>query len=66
MQNTMTTRNDLRNWVDSVTTNWDGRTDADVDAITDTIQADNHPAWGTDWSEFLATLPENLVELIAD
>ena len=63
MRNTMTTKRDLRNWVDAATTNWDGRTDDDLDAITDAIQAIGHPQWGTDWSEWLAALPE-LTELL--
>ena len=54
----MTTRNDLRNWVDDHTTGWLERDDADVERITDAIQAMDHPRWGTDWSEFLDALPE--------
>ncbi len=54
----MTTRRDLRNWVDSATSNWDSRTDADIEAVTNAIQAMNHPQWGTDWSEFLDSLPD--------
>lgn len=65
MRNTMTTKRDLRNWVDGATANWDVRTDADLDAITDAIQGLDHPQWGTDWTEFLATLPE-LTELLPD
>lgn len=50
----ITTVNDLRNWVDSVTSNWDVRTDADVDAIADAIRnMDDAPRYGTDWREFL-------------
>ena len=54
----MTTMNDLRNWVDSATSNWESRTDADIDAIARAIQATDHPAWGRDWSEFLESLPD--------
>jgi hypothetical protein len=63
MTRTMTTKRDLRNWVDDATSGWWERTDADVDAITNAIQADNHPAWGTDWSAYLDALPE-LTELL--
>jgi hypothetical protein len=63
MRRTMTTNRDLRNWVDDVTSGWVERTDADVDAITDTIQAMDHPRWGADWSEWLDGLPE-LTELL--
>lgn len=58
MTQRMTTKRDLRNWVDDVTSGWGERTDADVDAITDAIQADDHPAWGVDWSDYLDSLPE--------
>lgn len=61
---TMTTVNDLRNWVDSVTTNWDNRTDEDVGHIVDEIRnMDGRPAWGADWIGFLDRLPE-LTELL--
>lgn len=63
MRYTMTTMNDLRHWVDAVTANWDGRTDADVDALAREIQAMDHPQWGGDWSEFLQSLPD-LTELL--
>ena len=63
MRHTMTTKRDLRNWVDTATSGWDVREDGDVDAITDAIQAMDHPAWGTDWTEFLEALP-NLTELL--
>jgi hypothetical protein len=49
---------DLRNYVDAATTDWLGRTDQDVEAIVDAIQASDHPPWGTDWSEFLTELQE--------
>jgi hypothetical protein len=62
MRYTMTTRRDLRNWVDSATTNWDVRSDADVDAMTDWIQRDDHPAWGSDWTAYLEEL--DLVRII--
>jgi hypothetical protein len=65
MRYTITTKRDLRNWVDAATHDWDGRTDADVDAITDAIQAMNHPQWGADWTEFLESLPE-LTELLPE
>lgn len=57
MRHVMTTKNDLRNWVDAATTGWE-RGAADVDTITDAIQATDHPAWGTDWTEYLDGLPE--------
>jgi hypothetical protein len=63
MRHTMTTKRDLRNWVDTATSGWPERADTDVDAITDAIQAMNHPQWGTDWTEFLESLPE-LTELL--
>ena len=60
---TMTTVNDLKNWVHNVTANWDGRPDAMVDGIAEAIRAGDHPAWGTDWSEFLSDLPDLLTLL---
>lgn len=61
---TITTRNDLRNWVDQATANWDCRTGDDVDAITNAIQGSDHPRWGSDWREFLDSLPDDLSELL--
>lgn len=65
MRSTITTRRDLRNWVDTSTTNWDDRTDEQVDQITDSIRGMDHPAWGTDWTEFLSELPDDLTEMLA-
>lgn len=56
MAKIMTTNRDLRNWVDDMTNNYLQRTDGDVDTITNGIQDDDHPAWGTDWSDYLETL----------
>lgn len=58
MRCVMTTVRDLRNWLDTATTNWDGRDDAMLDALTETIRERDHPPWGTDWADFLAALPE--------
>lgn len=66
IRRTMTTVRDLRNWVDSVTCSWDDRTDADVETIVDVIRSMDRPAWGTDWREFLDSLPENLADLLDD
>lgn len=54
----MTTRDDLRNWVDAETSGWWERGKGYVDAITAAILVGDHPAWGTDWTEFLAALPD--------
>lgn len=65
MLHTITTRNDLRAWVDDMTTGWWDRDAEAVDAITSRIQAMDHPQWGTDWSEFLFALPD-LTELLPE
>ena len=58
-RNIMTTVRDLRNWVDAATTNWDGRTDADIEKIVDHIRSQDHcPAWGRDWTEYLASFDD--------
>jgi hypothetical protein len=62
----ITTKRDLRNYLDDATTNYMGRTDADLDAMTDAVQAMGHPAWGTDWTEFFSRLPADLTELLDD
>ncbi len=58
----ITTRADLRNWV------WEyaGKAgEREIDDITNYIQNDSaRPAWGTDWSDYFETLPENLFELL--
>jgi hypothetical protein len=59
----ITTKTELRNWVDSATTNWDGRSDEMLSDLVDALQASDHPAWGTDWSEWLDALPD-LTELL--
>lgn len=53
----------LKIWVEEATTNWDHRAYEDINTITSNILKMDHPAWGTDWSEFLATLPD-LTELL--
>ena len=60
---TLTTRSDLRNWI------WErisDATEADIESITNAIQADDHPRWGNDWTEYLESLPENLHEVISE
>jgi len=62
----MTTANDLRNWIDDATSNWHNRTDADMQRILDAIRADNCPAWGDDWQDYLETLDlDGLAEEVA-
>lgn len=63
MRQTINSRRDLRNWVDSHTSNWADRTAEDVEQLTDTLRQMNHPEWGADWSEWLENLPE-LTELL--
>ena len=59
MRHSFTTVNDLRNWADAATTNWGGRTQADLDAIVEYVRTQDHcPAWGQDWTEYLESLPE--------
>ncbi len=60
---TITTASDLRNWVDTATSGWYERTDADLTIMTEKIRIMSHPAWGEDWTEFFETLPENLAVL---
>lgn len=47
----ITTLTDLQNFVRDRM--GDAGTD-DVLAVTDALQSANHPAWGSDWSEWLA------------
>lgn len=61
--NIMTTAADLRNWIDGATSDWLARNAGEIDTITTVIQAMDHPRWGADWTEFLATLPD-LVDLV--
>lgn len=56
---------DLRQWVEQVTAGWVERAESDVDTITQAIHAGDHPAWGTDWTDFLNSLPD-LGELLID
>jgi hypothetical protein len=52
IRNVMTTKRDLRNWVDSAI-GADGTAEI-TDAVTDWLQAQDHPAWGDDWTDWLA------------
>lgn len=61
MTQTMTTVKDLRTWVDAHVT---AETDATDRAVIVLALRRRGPAWGTDWSEFLTALPENLLDLI--
>jgi hypothetical protein len=59
MTTTITTRRDLRNWVDSATTNWEDRADADVDALVVAILGrEDCPRYGQSWTDFLESLPD--------
>lgn len=61
----ITTLADLRNWVDEHTSDWHDRQDAEVDAITEAIsRRPDCPAWGEDWTEFFATLPDDLALVV--
>lgn len=52
MTNTITTRRDLDTWLFNA-----GGLDADDRVrLADHIQADDHPAWGADWTEYLDAL----------
>lgn len=48
----ITTRRDLDLWAQEHVAAAGGTLD-DARHVVDTIQADNHPAWGTDWAEYL-------------
>ncbi len=59
---TFTTINDIRNWVDTATSNWDDRTDEQVDTLTRYIRS--NVDYGRNADEFLETLPDNLADLL--
>ena len=59
---TFTTITDIRNWVDSATSSWDNRTTEQVETLTSIIRA--NVDYGRDADEYLATLPDNLAELL--
>ena len=51
---TITTKTDLANWVaNNNPANIGILGDRAIDATTDALQAADHPAWGTDWAEWL-------------
>jgi hypothetical protein len=52
---TFTTKNDLRNWVDTMTSDWLNRPEGMVEKIATKIQNDSdRPNWGwEDWTEYL-------------
>ena len=56
MRYQITTRDDLRNYLDSATSGWYERTDAELEELTDAVQSNEHPQWGSDWTEFLESL----------
>lgn len=56
--------NSLRSWVrDHINPELD---EGHVDAITDAIRDLDHPVYGSDWSRFLAGLPDPLLELLEE
>lgn len=56
--------NALRSWVrDHIDPELD---EGHVDAITDAIRDLDHPRYGGDWTEFLAGLPDPLLELLEE
>ncbi len=52
MRNRITTKRDLRNWVDTALGS-EGN-EAIIDLVTDWLQRQEHPAWGDDWTDWLA------------
>ena len=59
-----TTVTDVHNWVDSATSNWDGRTDDQVEYLVGLIVGNID--YGRDCSEYLDSLPENLADLLPE
>jgi len=59
---TISSITDIRTWVSERVAN---ATEQEIDSIVSAIQRDrNSPAYGRDWSEYFAALPENLADLI--
>lgn len=53
-ETTITTATDIRNWLDS--SRYDVRSECGADAVVravEAIRADDHPAWGADWTDYL-------------
>jgi hypothetical protein len=50
----ITTKTDLRNYIDDAL--GCDATPADIDGVTDAIEAGEHPAWGCDWALYLTKL----------
>jgi hypothetical protein len=62
MKHTITTRNDLRNWVLERLHDADN---AEIEATTEAIAAHpQRPMYGQDWAKFFRELPENLCDLL--
>ena len=60
-----TTVNDLRIWVSE--RSGEDTTQEDNESIVDEIRGrKNFPAWGEDATQFLATLPEYLVDIVVE
>ena len=49
----ITTKKDLRNYVDYQTGSWVLRQEDQIDNMTNSILSLDHPPYGTDWTEFL-------------
>jgi hypothetical protein len=64
MSTIFTTIKDVRNWVDSATSNWDDRTDEQVSELVDIVRSNIN--YGQDASEYLESLPDNLADLLDD
>jgi hypothetical protein len=59
-----TTITDIRNWVDTATSNWADRTDDQVNRIVGVIRDNTDYGRGAD--DYLETLPDNLADLLDD
>jgi hypothetical protein len=54
-------KSDLRRWVEERMDAYTSQ--ADIDTVTDVI-LDGSPDYGTDWSQWLAETPDNLMDIV--
>lgn len=63
MATIIATRRDLATWAQNHMTAAGG-SDDDAEHVVEAIQTSDHPAWGTDWADYLDTV--DVVAIAAD
>jgi hypothetical protein len=64
--NTITSRTDIETYLTDTRADLATLGERYVSAVCDQIQASDHPAWGTDWTEWLAEWADSVITETVD